>query len=98
VMVSNTQNQPPVAVDDAVVVPYETPTAIPVLDNDSDPDGDPLTIISTTQAANGTVLFNDSTITYVPADNFTGVDTFTYTISDGRGGTATATVIVFVNA
>ena len=91
-------NQPPVATNDGYAVQYETATTLPVLDNDSDPDGDPLTIIATSQPANGTVSFNGTTVTYVPAAGYTGMDTFTYTISDGRGGVATAAVVILVNA
>ncbi|MFB9068826.1 cadherin-like domain-containing protein [Pseudofulvimonas gallinarii] len=90
-------NQPPVANDDVAVTDFGTPAVIQVLNNDFDPDGDPLLIISTTQPANGIVSFNNTTVTYSPNGGFTGVDAFTYTISDGRGGTATATVLVAVN-
>jgi hypothetical protein len=71
---------------------------IPVLANDSDPDGDTLTVTSATQGEHGASVVNgDGTIAYTPAAGFTGTDTFTYTISDGRGGTATATVTLSVS-
>jgi hypothetical protein len=92
-------NRPPVADDDSATTPPATPVRIEVLVGDSDPDSDPLTIISTTSPANGTVTVNlDGTISYTPNAGFTGVDSFTYTISDGRGGAATATVTVTVPA
>ena len=63
-----------------------TANAINVLANDTDPDtGTTLTITAVTQPTNGTVVITgDGTgLTYTPAANFTGPDTFTYTITDG---------------
>ncbi len=90
-------NRPPVAVDDVAVTAVSTPVTINVLANDSDPDGDPLTVISVTQPANGSVQISNNEVIYQPQRGFTGVDTFAYTISDGRGGTATANVTVSIN-
>jgi hypothetical protein len=71
---------------------------ISVLGNDSDADNDPLSVASVTQPSSGSVTINpDDTVTYVPNLNFNGPTTFTYTISDGRGGQSTATVSVTVN-
>ena len=67
-------------------------TAIDVLANDTlGPDsGETLTVTAVTQgAADGTVTFTATGVSYTPAANFNGTDTFTYTISDGNGGTAT---------
>jgi VCBS repeat-containing protein len=56
-----------------------------------------VTITGVTQGADGSVLLNaDGTLTYSPGPDFNGIDTFTYTIADGRGGTSTATVTVVV--
>ena len=90
-------NQPPVAVDDAATTAFATATTIPVLDNDSDPDGDALTILSVTAPIGGTAAISGQVIVYTPSTQFSGVDRFAYTISDGRGGTATAIVSVVVN-
>jgi large repetitive protein len=91
-------NPPPVATNDTATTKEDTPVTVPVLANDNDPDGDPLTVINAT-APNGTVVINpDGTITYTPNANFNGTDTITYSISDGNGGTSTATVTVTVNA
>ncbi len=49
-------------------------------------------------ASNGTVSFTGSSVTYTPTGNWSGTDSFTYTISDGNGGTDIATVTVTVNA
>jgi Ca2+-binding RTX toxin-like protein len=66
------------------------------LANDTDPDTDPLTVTAVsalTPANAGTVAINaNTTVTYTPANGFLGAASFTYTISDGKGGTATATV------
>ena len=89
-------NDPPVAVDDSDTTPADTPVTIDVLDNDYDTDGDTLTVDSVTQGTNGTVTNNGNYVTYNPKDYFTGIDSFTYTISDDNGGIDTATVTVTV--
>ena len=89
-------NQPPQAFDDTAATVTDQPVDIAVLNNDNDPDGDPLTISGVTAPANGTATINGTLITYTPALRFAGTDTFNYTISDGRGGTSTATVTVTV--
>ncbi|EKJ95128.1 hemagglutinin/hemolysin-like protein [Bradyrhizobium lupini HPC(L)] len=89
-------NPAPVAVNDTVTTAEDTAVAINVLANDSDPDGDPLSIVSAT-AAHGTVtILADGEISYLPAADYNGTDTITYTISDGNGGTTTATVTVTI--
>ena len=94
-----TINNPPVAIDDADTTNEDTAVTINVLANDTDVDGDSLIVDSVTQPANGSALIiNNSVITYTPAGNFNGVDSFTYTVSDGKGGTDTATVIITVNS
>ena len=65
-----------------------------MLVNDSDSDGDALTIISTTQPTKSSIsiVSNGKSLRYTPGPACFIDDTFTYTISDGKGGTATATV------
>ncbi len=92
----NGVNDPPVAVNDSAITYEDTPVIIDVLNNDSDVEGDTLTVDSVTQGTNGSVINNGSNVTYTPALNFTGIDSFTYTSSDGNGGTDTATVTVNV--
>jgi Bacterial Ig domain len=90
-------NLPPVAADDSVTTPQGLPKTINVLANDSDPDGDPLTVTGVTDPPNGTATINpDNTVTYRPECGFLGTDTFTYTIDDGRSGTDTGVVTVRV--
>jgi len=89
-------NQPPLANDDMVITWQDTSITIDVLENDYDPDDDPLTVISTTYSQHGLlIIYPNGTITYIPEPGHY-VDTFTYTISDGRGGQDTATVTVKV--
>ena len=92
----NVTNPAPTAVNDNASTPEDTPVTISPLANDTDPDGDPLTI-TTAAAQNGTVVVNaNGTVTYTPNPGFNGTDTITYTISDGNGGTSTATITVAV--
>ncbi|QLG89639.1 retention module-containing protein [Chitinibacter bivalviorum] len=95
-----TPASPPNALNDALNTNEDTPLVIQgttLLANDSDADGNPLTIIGVGTAGNGTVILNaDGSITYTPNANYNGPDSFTYTISDGQGGTSTATVTVGV--
>ncbi|MFD1341817.1 Ig-like domain-containing protein [Litorisediminicola beolgyonensis] len=87
----------PVANDDAVETPEDTAITVPVLDNDVDAEGDPLTVTSITQPANGTAVLNDDgTITYTPNPDFNGEDTIPYTIDDGNGNTDEAVLVVTV--
>ncbi|MCG6902819.1 MAG: cadherin-like domain-containing protein, partial [Rhodobacter sp.] len=90
-------NDAPTAVDDVATTDEDTSVVIDVLANDSDLEGDDLSVIGAS-AANGSVVINeDGTLTYTPNEDYTGNDTITYTISDGNGGEATASVDVTVN-
>jgi len=93
-------NDKPSANDDSARTLEDTPIkAIDVLGNDTDADDDQLTTSAVTQGRNGSVTINaDNTLSYSPKANFYGTDSFTYTISDGKGGTDTATVNVKVKA
>ncbi|WP_460242372.1 tandem-95 repeat protein, partial [Aurantivibrio infirmus] len=101
----NAVNDNPVANADAYATNEDTTLTInlpnDVLANDSDIDGDSLTVNTApvTDVANGTLTLNaDGTFTYVPNANFNGTDSFVYEASDGNGGTAQATVTITVNA
>ncbi|MGP1387229.1 MAG: Ig-like domain-containing protein [Thainema sp.] len=91
----------PTATNDVFVTNPNTSLSVSIADllsNDSDADGDPLTLISVTDPANGVLNDNgDGTYTYIPTGDFTGTDSFTYTVSDGSGGTDTATVSIVVS-
>ena len=92
-------NAIPEANDDGLSIDRNSPAVlIDVLANDSDADEDSVLVIeSTTAASNGTVVNNGDVITYTPNSGFIGVDSFDYTVSDGEGGTDTATVTITVN-
>ncbi|GIT79169.1 fibronectin type III [Leifsonia sp. LS1] len=94
------QEQPPVAVDDQFGARPGRVTSLPVLLNDYDPNGDVLTIDSFTAIPDeqGTIeLTNaDQQLQISLPETATGSIAFDYTISDGRGGTATAHVVVTV--
>jgi Big-like domain-containing protein/WD40 repeat protein len=89
-------NDPPVAVDDWVATDAGAALTIRPLANDSDVDGDAISIASAGTPAHGGVDIVDAQLVYTPDADFTGVDTFSYTIADPSGATATATVHVGV--
>ncbi len=93
-------NDGPVALDDTATTNEDTAVVIGVRGNDTDADGDSLTVTGVTQGANGSVVIDALTGNpiYTPNAGFSGSDTFTYTVDDDHGGTATATVTVTVNA
>ncbi len=92
---------PPVAADDDFgTTPEDTSVTADVLGNDTDVDtGDTLAVEAVGDPGHGTVTDNgDGTITYDPARDFHGSDSFTYTVSDGHGGTDDAIVSVAVSS
>jgi WD40 repeat protein len=96
VAVSPAPNQPPVAVDDNVNLWSADPASIDVLANDSDPDGQALSIIAVAQPGAGTVAIQGNKLLYTPPASGYAITNFKYTISDGHGGTASAVVYVVV--
>lgn len=89
-------NAPPIAQNDSANTVEGETISIDVLSNDSDPDGDTLTVISAS-AQNGIATIQGEAIEYSPNDGFFGIDTLSYTISDGSE-TAEATVSIDVVA
>ncbi|MBX0305767.1 Ig-like domain-containing protein [Haloarcula salinisoli] len=95
-------NAAPAAADDSYTVAGDETLAVEsggLLTNDDDPDGDALTVTTTPVAgpSNGRVALDaDGSFEYTPDDGFTGEDSFTYQVSDGSGGTDTATVTITV--
>ena len=101
-------NQPPIATDEYItVVESSNVTFDPLIDNgngaDSDPEGEPLEVISVTAPSNGAAVLNgDGTVTYTPTPGFFGNDQFTYTMRDNADCTFTseddtATIYIYVN-
>lgn len=93
-VIINPINDAPTAKNDTKATPPDTAVTINVLDNDTDPENDSLSITAVTQGSKGSVSHNGATITYTPNPGEIGDDTFTYTISDGSTGTDTGSVTV----
>jgi hypothetical protein len=91
-------NNAPVAVNDTASTVANNDVVISVLLNDSDADGDTLSVVSVTTPLNGTATLNGDDVTYSPLLDWSGIDTFTYDVSDSNGGVSTATVTVTVDA
>jgi VCBS repeat-containing protein len=93
-------NQAPVAVNDPITTTEDNfTTAGNVLTNDTDADGNPLTIVNPgviTTAHGAVVLQSDGSFNYAPIPNFNGQDSFTYRVSDGTATSNVATVTINV--
>jgi VCBS repeat-containing protein len=92
-------NDPPLALDDAFTIAEDATLVIDpakLLGNDSDPDHDALAIASVQDAVNGSVALVGGQVVFTPGANYNGSASFSYTISDGHGGSSTATVHVEV--
>lgn len=98
-----TVNLPPVAGDNGATATQDKPIGIllaKLLANDSDPEGDPIAIVSVSAMSTngGAVTLTSTNVIYAPVPGFAGTDRFSYTIVDSFGGTATAQVEVLVAA
>jgi len=92
-------NRPPVAVNDTVSASTNTAVNIPVaalVANDTDPDGDVLSILSVQTAVNGSVSLVGGNVVFTPANGYEGTASFSYTVQDTLGATSTASVAVQV--
>ena len=89
-------NLPPTAMSDSMVTRVERRpiTLTNLRANDTDPEGNPLSIINVTQGAHGIVTHSGNNVTYDPRRSFDGTDTFTYTIADSYGNTAVGSVFL----
>lgn len=95
------QNTPPVAVNDTQTTAKNGTLTIPIqtlLSNDSDANGDNLTLSAVSNAVNGNVRLNGDNVIFVPTNNFVGDASFSYTLQDSSQTTATATVNITVTA
>jgi hypothetical protein len=98
-------NEPPELSDDELTVEEDQSGMVDVLANDSDPEGDPLSLSIASEPSQGTAAVDDGgtpedpsddQIRYTPEEAYTGSDSFTYRAADGQGNTATATVSVTI--
>ncbi|MBK1658540.1 Ig-like domain-containing protein [Paracraurococcus ruber] len=93
-------NAPPVPVADAFTAQPGRALVIPVLTgllgNDSDPDGDALSVTAVGNAVGGTVALTGGNAVFTPARGFVGTGGFSYTVADGAGGVATGIAQVAV--
>ncbi|XBJ48367.1 Ig-like domain-containing protein [Shewanella sp. H8] len=90
-------NRAPIAVDDIANTDDKTTLILDVLSNDTDADNQTLSVIAVS-AQQGSVMIENNKIRYTPITGFEGIDTVSYTISDGEGGEASANVMVTVTA
>ena len=96
---STPTNQPPVANADSATTAQNTAVTLEastLLANDTDADGDSLSLTEVSNPVNGSVTFSDGNVIFTPSTNFTGNASFDYSISDGKGGTSSANVSVAV--
>jgi hypothetical protein len=94
-------NVKPTVVNDSAGTPEDTAVTFDVLSNDSDPEGDSLTYANVSivsQPPQGTATIKSGGIEYTPNANFSGLDTMTYTVSDGSLTSSVATVHIMVAA
>ncbi len=98
--VTVTVNGAPVTAPDSGLTNEATPINLDVLDNDTDPEGDPLTVTGfPTPPINGTAVIEpDGTVTYTPDAGFTGTEVFTYEVCDDGGACSVETVSVDINS
>ena len=98
VVTVNPVQDAPRPVDDVALTTPGMPVTLDVLNNDQEPDGEPLTISHVGAGGDGVAVSNgDGTVTYTPNPGFDGVDTFEYTVADPHGATGSATVEVWVS-
>ena len=94
-------NSPPVAVDDFLTTPEDTPLTIDLaylVSNDFDVDGDPVVLYSAGSVVNGSLGYVGGRLVFTPSANFNGQASFTYGVHDGQGHTDYATVHITVVA
>jgi VCBS repeat-containing protein len=95
--VTGSGDRPPVLVADPASYTTTENTPVSGAVSATDPDGDPLSLFTSTPAAHGSLSIFGFGFTYSPNANYTGSDSFVLTVSDGRGGTDTATISITIN-
>jgi hypothetical protein len=92
----DTSNKAPNTAADTAATPRGIAVTINVLANDTDPNGDALTITAVSRPQFGGATTNGQTVTYTPNVGFAGQDSFSYFVSDGHGNTTAGSVTVIV--
>jgi Bacterial Ig domain len=92
----DTSNKAPNTVADTAATPRGKAVTINVLANDTDPNGDALTITAVSRPQFGAATTNGQNVTYTPNVGFAGQDSFSYFVSDGHGNTTAGSVTVIV--
>jgi Bacterial Ig domain len=92
----DTSNKAPNTLADNAATPRGKAVTINVLANDSDPNGDALTITAVSRPQFGSATTNGQNVTYTPNVGFAGQDSFSYFVSDGHGNTTAGSVTVVV--
>jgi hypothetical protein len=92
----DTSNKAPITGPDSVATARGKAVTINVLANDSDPNGDALTITAVSKPQFGAATTNGQNVTYTPNVGFAGQDSFSYFVSDGHGNTTAGSVTVIV--
>ncbi|WP_297891191.1 Ig-like domain-containing protein, partial [Shewanella sp.] len=90
-------NHLPVANPDAASIPWNQSLDVNVLANDTDSDGDSLTVTQVISEFGTVTVLANQQISYMPATDFIGTDVLIYSITDGKGGTASSELTVIVN-
>jgi len=90
------ENQEPITVDDSVFTLINTVVQIDVLQNDSDPEGDAISLNSISTPANGTAIIFSDEIIYTPSMGFTGIDFMNYEVCDINGNCSTGYILIIV--
>ncbi|MCJ8274406.1 MAG: Ig-like domain-containing protein, partial [Psychrosphaera sp.] len=90
-------NEPPVANNDTATTVEDVTIDIDVLANDSDPDGDTLSVFNASAILGSVTVLDNNNLRFVPLDDFVGTDTINYDIDDGKGGVASAIVTVTIS-
>lgn len=91
-------NQAPLTTADNATTAVGKAVTINVLANDSDANNDPMTIASVSKPQFGTAVISGKTIIYTPNSNFSGTDTFSYVVSDGKGGSSVGSVTITITS
>lgn len=89
-------NQAPIMTGDSSNTQFDTAVTMNVISNDVDPEGDALTITALTNPTNGTANITGNNVTYTPNPGYVGMDSYTYTVSDGNGNMASAIATISI--